>query len=440
MLRFVPESSEARRERPTFARPDHLEPLAAAFVRSLYEPVRLLVSVPPRHAKTETILHGIAWRLWLRPEEPIVYAAHTANFARDKSKRAKEIATAWGVETRRDSNSAEHWLTPKGGGLHAVGIGGPLTGYGAKLLVVDDPVKNREEAESALIRQKTFDWFTSTALTRVEPGGSVIVNMTRWHADDLIGRLAEESGWEYLNLAAIDDAGRALWPERWSAAALDVRRREVGPYDWASLYQGRPRPKGGALFHDAARYLDPGIASEGGWRIVIGCDPAATEKTSADFSAAVVLAAKGLPGTIDFRADVLEVWRGQIEIPKLCAKLAQMAQHWQCPVAIEAVAGFKAVPQILRQIDRSLRIFEVSAVGDKFTRALPSSAAWNDGRIRVPTAAPWLKDFLGEIGRFTGVKDAKDDQVDALSIAVQACLQVSPATALGVRRAPPDLR
>jgi hypothetical protein len=165
---------------------------------------------------------------------------------RDYAKRA-------GITLRDDSAALHEWRTPDGGGLLATGVGGPLTGHGVKLLVIDDPFKNREEADSALVRQKVYDWFTSTAMTRVEPGGSVIVVHTRWHRDDLIGRLArdEEVHWQVVNLPAIDasrDGDGSLWPERWPADALEVRRHEVGEYDWQSLYQGNPIARKGRVY------------------------------------------------------------------------------------------------------------------------------------------------------------------------------------------------
>lgn len=427
---------------PAFTRPAHLLPLAQAFARAKYEPVRVLISVPPRHSKTETILHGAAWWLMDRPQDTIAYVSYAANIAQSKSRRMRDMALRVGVALRQDSKATHEWRTLQGGGVLATGVGGPLTGQGANLLVIDDPTKNREEAESPIIRENVWEWFTSTAMTRVEPGGSVIVCHTRWHDDDLIGRLQEAGGWEYLNLAALandDDPVnvKALWPERWSVPELVKRRREVGEYDWASLYQGNPRPKGGRMFREPVRYKhslvsDPNAKA----KIIIGVDPAATEKTSADYSVAVVLAAVGKPGTVDFRADILEVWRGQVEIPRLLQECLRLSKKWAAPLAIEAVGGFKAVPQMLKQLDRTARIFEIHPLGDKFTRALPIAAAWNDGRVRVPMEAPWLADFISEVTKFTGVKDAKDDQVDALAHAYNSLSQFGYHTPYGSQRAP----
>ncbi len=440
-LDFMLESAAGRKDPLITMRLDHLRPLAEAFARSLREPVRMLFSVPPRHGKTELILHSCAQRLMLQPECQIVYASYSTEFARQKSKRAQEIAKYAGVSLRKGSQGSDAWYTHEGGYFLARGRGASITGMGANLLVVDDAFKNREEAESPVIRQAVFDWFTSSVMTRVEPNGSALVQMTRWHDDDLIGRLAEQGGWEYVNIPALDE-GKALWPARWPVVDLENRRREVGEYDWASLYQGQPRPRGGRLFNDPAVYQDAfsGIMEGRKWRVVIGADPAATEKTTADFSVAVVMAVTGTPGTRSYQAEILDVYKAQIAIPKFAAKLVELSRHWNAPVACESQGGFKAVPQIMRMIDRDVRVVEIHVSQDKFTRALPVSAAWNDGRVRVPAqGALWLKEFLAEVTRFTGVKDARDDQVDALVHAFNALATTAPMTGLGVHPVPRDL-
>lgn len=404
LLGFIPTLS------PNYMRPNHLKPVADLVARALKEPVKACVSVPPRFGKTEILLHSIAWILLLRPEWTIAYIGHTTEFAESKSRRARDLAEALGLQVRKDAHRLGEWRIREGGGLLATGIGGPITGHGCNVLIIDDPVKNREEAESESVRQKNYEWFTSTAATRVEPTGSSIVVHTRWHDDDLIGRLQEESAmkWEVVNLPAINAKGESLWPERWPVEVLMERRKVVGEYDWASLFMGEPRPKGGRLFGEPARYDKPDLD---GARFIIGVDPAATEKSSADYSVAVLAAAKG-HGKNQV-VDILDVFRGQIEIPKLVKKLAAMQRKWNCPLAIEAVGGFKSVPQMLRNIDPEVHIYPVKAASDKYVRAQALAAAWNAGRVRLPVQAPWLRDYLREVCSFTGIKDRHDDQVDA---------------------------
>jgi predicted phage terminase large subunit-like protein len=300
------------------------------------------------------------------------------------------------------------------------------------VLIVDDPIKNRKEAESEVYRQAVHEWFTSTAMSRFEPGCPMrcIVNMARWHDDDLIGRLLkdEQVEWSYMNLPAVTDDGRALW-HAYSLESLDLKRRVVGEYDWASLYMGQPMPREGYVFREPQRYKLPDIT---GARIAIGCDPAATSKTSSDYSAIVVLAAKGTGASQT--VDVLDVWRDRVEVPELVKKLDRISKHWGAPVFVEAVGGFKAVPQMLRALNPKLRVVDLNPTVDKFTRSLPAKAAWNDGRLRVPLPRTnsWVDPFVDEICKFTGKNDAHDDQVDALAHAFSAVDQRTPAGKRGV--------
>lgn len=399
---------------PQWMSPWHLAPIADIFVRAQFGPVRATVSVPPRHGKTELLIHAVPWWLSRNPQDVLVYVSYSSDLAHTKSKRALDLTRNAGILLRRDVAKASEWRTAYDGGMLSTGIGGPLTGHGADVLIIDDPIKNREEAESATVRKRNWEWFTSTGLTRLEPGASCIVVHNRWHEDDLIGRLKRERGneWEHINLPALNSDGQSLWPERWPADILNMQKREVGDYDWWSLYMGQPRPRGGKLFKQATFYGKfPDLDDA---RIFIVCDPAATSKTHADHSSIVVGAGKLGPGNLP-HVDILEVHRLQVEIPVLVGYLIELQRKWQAPVGVEAVGGFKGVPQSLRAHDKRLRVLDIQATADKFTRALPAAAAWNDGRIRVPVSAPWLPDFLGELAVFTGLGDAHDDQVDGLA-------------------------
>lgn len=268
----------------------------------------------------------------------------------------------------------------------------------------------------------------------------------------MIGRLQQDSkvDWKVVNLKAIDFVDgeeRALWQSEKPLEYLKQLRDSgtIHPYDWAALYEGSPQPRGGALFGEPDRYdvIPMDANNVKGWRFAIACDPAATAKDSADHSAIVVAGATGEGA--DQRAYVLDVWRGQVEIPVLVEKLRQFQSRWRCPVWIEAVGGFKAVPQMLRMVGaaskesgtEALRVCETPGRGDKFTKALPVSAAWGDKRVLIPRNTdehPWVRDFLAEVTRFTGKGDAHDDQVDALGIAFDAVDRRVNAIERGVRK------
>ncbi len=383
----------------------------------------------PTH-NTELLLHGIGWWLSRHPEHTVAYTSYSADIAGGKSLRARDIAQASGTLLRTDANRASEWRTTSDGGVLATGVGGPLTGQGANLLIVDDPIKNREEAESPTHRQRVYEWFTSTAMTRLTPGGAAIVVHTRWHQDDLIGRLRKTGKWTCINLPAVNPDGSYLWPEGgWDAATMEARRGEVGEYDWWSLFMGDPRPRGGRLFEEPTWYEKPTVM---GTKFLIACDPAATAKTHADYSV-IIVGSVWLNEARQPCIDVLDVIRAQVEIPRLVDMLAQEQQKWRAPVVVESVGGFKAVPQMLRSMLRGVRIVEIQPTQDKFTRALPVAAAWNAGRIRLPGSRTgailgqgsraWLPTFLDELSAFVGVGDAHDDQVDALAHLYTAAAQ-----------------
>ena len=408
---------------PRFRRPDHLSELTHVLERAHKEPLRVLISVPPRHAKTETMLHGIAWILRDEPSAMLGYISYQADIARSKSRLARDYAKAAGVVVRSDADALHEWLTTRGGGLRAGGIGGPLTGHGFRVLFIDDPTKNRQDAESALIRQRNWDWFTSTALTRLEPTGSAIVCHTRWHEDDLIGRCLKQKelydatngldgeNWHHINLQAINETtGQALWPTQWPLSALRAKRAAIGEYDWSSLYQGEPRPRGAKVFNEPVRYsVETKID---GARIVIGVDIAATAKTSANFTVALVFAVRGYGDTMT--ADIIDAERMQETIPVVCRRLEALQKRYSgAPLVVEAAGIGKAVPQVMRDVNPALRIVEEYPQGDKFTRAQPYAAAWNAGRVRLPQMATWNGPVIRTHMDFTGMNDAIDDDVDA---------------------------
>lgn len=430
LLDFIPRITAGR-----FIRPAHLRRLTDLLARAnTVGNVRGCTSTPPRHAKTETLaVHGIPWYLTFHPDHLVAYVTHSDGFARDRSAAARDVARECGIALRADTQNKSLWRTPEGGGLLATSRGSrEVMGRGFHLVIADDLIGNRQDAESPTIRDQIGHWFEGTLMSRVQVGGSVIVNATRWHADDLIGRLSKRTdpAWDVVNLPALGDDGAPLWPDVWTAEALGQRQREVGPYEWASLYQGQPRPRGGALFlvddTHPTRYQ---TADTEGARTVIVCDPATTAKTTADHTAIAVLSAKGTGAQC--RMDVLDLVRFQAETPKVIAELRRLQQKWRCPIGVEAVGGFKAVPQMMRAMDPMLDVFDITPMGDKFTRALPVSAAWLDGRVRVPDKATWMRAFLDEVGTFTGVGDAHDDQVDVLAHGWNALYREAPARQQG---------
>ncbi len=219
----------------------------------------LIVTEPPRHGKSQqTSIDFPAWYLGKNPTKEIIASSYAAELAQDfgSKTRNKVDSPAYKLifpETvlREDEKARGRWRTSKGGSYIAVGVGGPITGRGANVLLIDDPIKNREEAESQVIRDKIWGWFTSTAFTRLAPGGVVVLTLTRWHDDDLAGRIlanpdlaARTKVIKFPAFANQDGKhrkkGEALWPERYDEKALNEIRKTIGPYDFSALYQCSP--------------------------------------------------------------------------------------------------------------------------------------------------------------------------------------------------------
>lgn len=413
---------------PKWPSPPHVKGLRELFERSRYGRVQALISMPPRHAKTVTIQHGLAWLMKVSPATEHAYVTSVADMAWRKSRGIQRIAVDAGVGIV--GRAADYWNTELGGGLLATSIGGSYIGQGTTgVQVFDDPYKGLKDAESPVTRQSVWDFYDGTARNRVEPGGSRIVQHTRWHPDDLIGKLIQIEGkdWEVINYPAvegfseeaytayrqghvgIEQIGKPLWPDIWPLEELVPFMAQK--HTWWALFMGSPRLRGARMFEEPARF-DLDTFNINGCRACIAVDPAATGSTRADYSAIVTMAIQGY-GQQSI-AYILDVQRLQVPVPQLVRVLRDIQARRRLLIVAEAVGGFKAVPQSLRDQDPNLGIVEITPTSDKFIRAIPLSAAWNEGRVRVPLRASWDIDaFLAEFRRFTGVGDAEDDQVDA---------------------------
>ena len=219
----------------------------------------LLITVPPRHGKSQQCsIDFPAWYLGRNPDKEIITASYSADLAQEFGGKTREKIDGEAcrlifpeVRLREDERARGRWRTQQGGSYTSVGVGGPITGRGANILLIDDPVKNREDANSEVQREKVWDWFTSTAFTRLEPKGVAIIIMTRWHMDDLTGRILAHPELSkrvkmlrFTAIAEYDEEERkrgvALWPQKYNVNALQEIRDAIGPYDWTALYMGSP--------------------------------------------------------------------------------------------------------------------------------------------------------------------------------------------------------
>lgn len=393
---------------------------------------RVVIQVPPRHGKSVIASeHFPAWYLGRNPDKRIIACSYAAHLAYRFSRRARAMLAApqwpWpAVGVSADEASVAAWGIAGGrGGYVAAGVGGSVTGLGADVLLIDDPVKNQQEADSATYRDRVWDWYQSTALTRVEPGGAVVIIMTRWHEDDLVGRVLADDpdGWEVIDLPAIcerdgDPLGRsvgdALWPERWPVAALEARREAVGSRVWSALYQQHPAPAEGSILKREWWLDDPEFDPEYDW-IVQAWDTAFKTGRENDWSACVTV---GLAGS---RFRVIDVWRDRVEFPQLARAVRSQQARWRPDeILVEDAGSGQSLIQMLASGDEPgavpLPVVPIRPDRDKTARVHAVSPFFEARRVAVPAGARWRDDLVEECAAFPTA--AHDDQVDALVMAV----------------------
>lgn len=260
-----PAGTAVKWSRGDWKRAIHLNYLSHKLMELVEKPLRLLVSVPPRHGKSELVSHWLpVWFIANWPSHRVIEVSYEADFASTWGRKARDTilgnSQGLGVKIREDIQATNAWETVEGGGMITAGVGGPITGRGANLLVIDDPIKNWEEAHSVTVREAIWNWYRSTARPRLEPEGSIVIMMARWHREDLIGRLLleDKEPWDYFALPALaqkdDPLGRVvgipLWPERYGLDALEKTRLDIGEDAWKSLYQQAPETVAGDCYFD----------------------------------------------------------------------------------------------------------------------------------------------------------------------------------------------
>jgi predicted phage terminase large subunit-like protein len=396
---------------------------------------RLMITMPPRHGKSMLASEFFpAWYMGRNPDHYVVTATYAQELADDFGRKVKNQISdpAFqlifpGVGLADDSKSAkrfhvegqlggyEHGLTQRGA-FYAVGVGGPLTGRGAHLLLIDDPVKNREDADSEIIRKKTKDWYTSTAYTRLMPGGCIVIIQTRWHEDDLSGWLLAEhkhEGWVTLDLPAINDDGEALWPEQYDIGALEKIKAAIGTRDWSALYQQRPSPEEGDYFRrDWLRPYEK--APPIGTMKIYGASDYAVTSDGGDYTVHIVVGVD--PGG---RMWLLDLWRKQSSSDVWVESWCDLVKQWRPSQWGEESGQINAgVGPFLVKRARERKAYtwrrQFASRHDKAVRAQSIRGRMAMDGLMVPKNAPWLADFESELLAFPAGKN--DDQVDAMGL------------------------
>jgi predicted phage terminase large subunit-like protein len=390
---------------------------------------RLMVLMPPGSAKsTYGSVVFPAWWMALQPRASVIACAHTASLAEEFGGRVRGLLAEHGpiLGAPLDGRRARGDFRTAGGGAYfAAGVQGAITGRRADLILIDDPVKSFEHADSPPRRDHLWNWYRSDLTTRLKPGGRVVLIMTRWHEDDLGGRLLEhEPDWRCIRLPALaeenDPLGREpgapLWPEWESAAQLDRKRTSIGERGWAALFQQTPRPQGNLLFamqQIAITDTPAPIVAARGW------DLAATSqvgKADPDWTVGLKIGCEASGRLVVM--DVVRLRGGPHEVESAILQTAQR-DGLGTPISLPQDPGQAGKMQAQYLVGRlaGYRASSSPETGSKLTRASPIASQIAAGNVAL-ARAPWNAVLLDELANFPGGR--KDDQVDALSRAYAA--------------------
>ena len=388
---------------------------------------RLMINMPPRHGKSQLAsMHGPAFYVGNYPNKQIICCSYSDQMAKDFGREVRNIVDSEdfgmifpGVSLASDSKSANRWNTNKGGCYIAAGISGGITGKGADVLIIDDPVKGRETAESELTPDKIWDWYRGDAFTRLMPGGAIIIIQTRWSDDDLSGRLldAAEKGegeqWEVLKLPAINDKNEALWPEWYDLESLERIKKVTGSRNWNALYQQNPVPVDGEFFKKEWFNWYPRNELPKKLKVYGASDYAVTAD-GGDYTEHGVF---GVDENDDLY--IIDWWYGQESSDIWIEELIRLAKKYK-PLTWAEEAGqiTKSLGPFIdkRQQETGVYFYRkpYGSSKDKPTRAQSFRGRAAQGKIFLPRNTAWADRLLHQLLRFPSGKH--DDAVDVCSL------------------------
>lgn len=398
---------------------------------------RLMIFVPPRHGKTELVSRRFpAYAFGKHPELSLIATSYASDLAsrinRDVQRvidsaeyaalfpRTRLAGPSVKAEGSWLRNSTDFEIVGQRGMYRSTGVGGGITGMGADILLIDDPVKDMEQAHSPTYRQNVWDWYTGVAYTRLMPGGGVVIILTRWHEDDLAGRLIEamqDGGdqWRIVSFPAVAEedeqhrkAGEALHPERYSLEQLERIKTAVGSRVWASLYQQRPAAAEGSIFkREWWRWYRDTPRIHG---VIQSWDTAFKASESSDYSCCTTW------GIMDAGYCLLDYWREKVEYPELKRTVNALGAKWS-PFAmlVEDKASGQSLIQELQR-DTKWPILPVQVDKDKELRANLVTPLIEAGKVYLPENAPWVQDYVDSLATFPNA--AHDDDVDSTTQAL----------------------
>lgn len=402
---------------------------------------RIVIQVPPRHGKSLIASRLFpAYYLRRHPSRWVGLASYGAELAEGFSREARSYYTADGGTLDPSSRATNIWGTMRRGGMWATGVGGGATGKGYSLGIVDDPVKDAQEADSPTYRQRTKDWWDSVFATRAEPDAAQVIIQTRWHLDDLSGFLLEKEAitdiperWHVVDLPALAnhhdnplqlppscsresdwrDPGEPLCPERFPLATLQKIQASTASRWWQALYQQRPTVASGTVFiKEWFRFYEPSMVPPAGWiRLIASIDCTFKEASTSDFVGITIW------GQRDDGLYLLDLINRRMGFTATCTAIEGIWNTWHfSELLVEDAANGPAVIDTLKRQASGYSIRAVRPLGGKAARANAAAPQFEQGRVFFPSVAPWLQSYTDQLLAFPS--GAHDDLVDSTTQAV----------------------
>lgn len=419
---------------PGFISGKHHQIMAEAFERVANGTLkRLIINMPPRHTKSEFASYLLpSWFLGRFPEKKIIQTAHTAELAVGFGRKVRNLvqseayAKVFDTKLSSDSKAAGRWNTDKGGDYFAIGVGGAVTGKGADLLIIDDPHSEQEAKQgNPAVYDGVYEWYTSGPRQRLQPGGSIIIVMTRWSKKDLTGQILKSSqkegvnDWEVIEFPAILPSGTPLWPTFWKKEELEAIKAEIPVSKWEAQYQQNPTSEEGAIIKRDMWKIWEGDSPPHCDFIIQSWDTAFEKNNRADYSACTTWGVFRHPDKNgDYKPNiiVLDSFKRRMEFPELKTRAMEMWKEWNPDTLIveKKAAGAPLIYE-LRKMGIPLTEFTPSKGNDKIARVNAISDLFNSGIVWCPQTR-WADELMEELAAFPNGDN--DDLVDSTSQAL----------------------
>jgi predicted phage terminase large subunit-like protein len=396
---------------------------------------RVIINMPPRHTKSEFASYLFpSWFLGKFPHKKIIQCSNTGEPAVGFGRKVRNLVASEAyakvfpdVALRQDSKAAGRWSTNKNGEYFAIGVGGTVTGKGGDIVIIDDPHSEQEAALAAgnpEVYQKVYEWYTSGPRQRLQPGGTIVMVMTRWAENDLTGRVLADAmkrstgeDWDVIELPAILPSGNPLWPEFWSIEELEALREELPPVKWNAQYQQKPTGEEGAIVKRDWWQIWEGERAPPCQFIIQSWDTAFTKNERSDFSACTTWGVfYKNEDENDVNIILLDAFQERMEFPELKDKAYQLYKEWE-PDSCVIEAKAAGLPLILELRRMGVMVSEYTPVrgNDKFVRLNSVTDLFRSGKVWAPDMR-WAHEVIEQMAAFPNA--SHDDLVDSTTQAL----------------------